>query len=136
MSDGKVFLDSNVLVYLFSEGEPKKRQQAADAIAAPDCYTGTNNINETMTVLRKKYRKSFGDLNIAVETLEELMTIVPVEPRIVRPALRIMDRYGFSYYDSLVVALALKTDCSRLYTEDLHHGQVIDGTLTITNIFQ
>ena len=43
-------------------------------------------------------------------------------------------RQGFSFYDSLIVAAALESGCSRLLTEDLQHGQRIDG-LTIENPF-
>ena len=42
--------------------------------------------------------------------------------------------YGFSFYDSLIVAAALEAGCSRLYTEDMQHGQQIHS-LTIQNPF-
>lgn len=47
-------------------------------------------------------------------------------------AVAVKDRYGFSYYDSLIVATALENQCIFLYSEDMHHGQVVD-TLTIIN---
>jgi predicted nucleic acid-binding protein len=40
-----------------------------------------------------------------------------------------------SNWDSLIVASALESQCSILYTEDLQHGQVIDQVLTIVNPF-
>ena len=40
---------------------------------------------------------------------------------------------SFSFWDSLIVAAALDARCSTLYSEDLQHGQVIDGRLTIVN---
>ena len=46
----------------------------------------------------------------------------------------LQSRYGFSYYDALIVAAALESGCTRLYTEDLQHGQQIDG-LAIENLF-
>ena len=49
-------------------------------------------------------------------------------------ALEVKMRYGFHWYDSLIVAAALEADCKILYTEDLQDGQVIDG-LTIKNPF-
>jgi predicted nucleic acid-binding protein len=45
-----------------------------------------------------------------------------------------LDRYGFHFYDSLIVAAALEAGCSRLFSEDLQHGQRIDG-LTVENPF-
>jgi predicted nucleic acid-binding protein len=44
------------------------------------------------------------------------------------------ERYGFSIYDSLIVALAVRAGCVILYTADLQQGQVIDQ-LTIQNPF-
>jgi predicted nucleic acid-binding protein len=44
-----------------------------------------------------------------------------------RAALRICARYGFSVYDGLILAAAVEARCSRLLTEDLEHGQVVEG---------
>ena len=43
-------------------------------------------------------------------------------------------RYGYSFYDSLIVAAAIESGCKTLYSEDLQHGQQI-GDLTIRNPF-
>ena len=51
-------------------------------------------------------------------------------------ALDVAARYGFSHYDSLIIAAALESGCSTLYSEDLRHGQVIDQHLTIINPFK
>lgn len=44
-------------------------------------------------------------------------------------------KYKFSYWDSLIIASALESNCSALYTEDLQHGQVIEKKLKILNPF-
>jgi predicted nucleic acid-binding protein len=44
------------------------------------------------------------------------------------------NRYGFSIWDGLIVAAAIEAKCSTLLTEDLQHGQVVDG-LRIENPF-
>ena len=41
---------------------------------------------------------------------------------------------NFVLYDALIVAAALEAGCTRLYSEDLQHGQQIEG-LTIENPF-
>ena len=46
-------------------------------------------------------------------------------------ALKIKARYGFSYWDSAVVAAARAAGCTELFTEDLSHGQVVDGVRII-----
>lgn len=45
------------------------------------------------------------------------------------------ERNNFSFWDSLIIAAALESHCTMLYTEDLQYGQVIDGRLTIVNPF-
>lgn len=41
----------------------------------------------------------------------------------------IRSRYHYGFYDSLIVAAALEAGCARLSTEDLQHGQKIEGLL-------
>lgn len=51
MNDDKVFIDSNVLVYLHTDDDLVKRDKAFYAMADCFCLTGVNNVNETITVL-------------------------------------------------------------------------------------
>jgi predicted nucleic acid-binding protein len=43
-------------------------------------------------------------------------------------------RYKYHFYDSLIIAAAVSSGCTRLYTEDMQHGQRIEQ-LTIVNPF-
>lgn len=45
------------------------------------------------------------------------------------------DRHGFSWWDALIAAAALRQECALLLSEDLQHGLDIDGRLTIINPF-
>ena len=47
-------------------------------------------------------------------------------------ALDVRGRYGFSFYDALIVASALAAGCTRLLSEDLQHGRRV-GDLTIVD---
>jgi predicted nucleic acid-binding protein len=47
-----------------------------------------------------------------------------------------MERYEFSFYDSVIVASALRAENDMLYTEDLQHGQVIEQQLKVVNPFR
>ena len=67
-------------------------------------------------------------------------TLIPlwkVNPSIdlYRNAMSVQSRYGFSYYDSLIVSAALDAGCKTLYSEDMQHGQKIER-LTIENPFR
>ena len=50
-------------------------------------------------------------------------------------ALQIRKVYGFSFWDSAILAAARTLGCDRVYTEDLAHGQVVEG-LTIIDPFR
>ena len=54
----------------------------------------------------------------------------------IRAAWALAERYGYSHFDSLIIATALATHCATLYSEDLQHRQVIDGRLTIIDPFK
>jgi predicted nucleic acid-binding protein len=45
------------------------------------------------------------------------------------------DIYKYSYWDSLILSAAIESNCNIFYSEDMQHGQVIEGTLTIQNPF-
>jgi len=49
--------------------------------------------------------------------------------------LRICERYGFSMYDGLILAAAVEGRCTKFYSEDMQHGQVVEG-LRIENPFK
>lgn len=53
-----------------------------------------------------------------------------------RTAWLLAERYGYSHYDSLILATALMIGCDTLYTEDMQHGQVINQQLTLLNPFK
>ena len=49
-------------------------------------------------------------------------------------AISLRSQHSLSFYDSLIVAAALEAGCTRLYSEDMQHGQQIQR-LTILNPF-
>jgi predicted nucleic acid-binding protein len=52
-----------------------------------------------------------------------------------KAALRIRQSYGFSFWDSAILTAALAFGCDRVYTEDLTHGQTVEG-LAVVNPFR
>ncbi len=50
-------------------------------------------------------------------------------------ALALIEDYKISFYDALVIAAALKSNCNVLYSEDMQHKQVIRNKLMIINPF-
>jgi len=44
-------------------------------------------------------------------------------------------RYHLSHWDALIIASAIHAGCDTVYSEDMQHGQVFDGRLTVVNPF-
>ena len=139
MSDN--FIDSNVLLYLFDETAPHKRRTAREiavrALAKKDTAISFQVVQEALNAITKKF-----NVPLTSEQAEEFLqkTLIPlwkVNPSIdlYRNAISVQSRYGFSYYDSLIVSAALDAGCKTLYSEDMQHGQKIER-LTIENPFR
>ena len=54
----------------------------------------------------------------------------------IQQAWLIGEKYGYSYFDSLVLASALESHCDVLYSEDMQDGQLIESCLKIVNPFK
>ena len=55
------------------------------------------------------------------------LTVVPIDRDLVLGAIDLTERASIAYWDALIVRAAASAGCRRLLTEDLNHGQVIDG---------
>ncbi|MCL2860068.1 MAG: PIN domain-containing protein [Oscillospiraceae bacterium] len=131
----KVFIDTNIFVYLYSSDEKDKKEKCLSAIGNYDCYTSTQAINELINVLIKKFNVK---PNIIKEVIDEIYSsciVNNVDKEIINKALDIHFTYGFSYYDSLMLSSALNSQCTQILTEDMNNNQLIDNVLKITNIF-
>ena len=92
-------------------------------------------LNEFAAVALRKLKMPLKDVR---EILNTLRTVCKVESLTVATherGLEIQERYKFSVYDSMLVAAALIAEAKTLYSEDLQHGQVIDGRLRVSNPF-
>ena len=134
----KYFIDSNVFIYVFDETDGEKRTRSVDLIQSA-VREGIGHISyqivqETINVITRKLGATVAQTHQFLEdVLVPLWSVNPTD-RLYRFGLEIMRRYGFSIYDSLIVAAALESKCRFLYSEDLQDGQIIEK-LTIVNPF-
>jgi predicted nucleic acid-binding protein len=131
--NAKPFLDTNVIVYAFSSNDPRSKR--AEALLEGGGVVSVQVLNEFVNVSRRKQGRSWDEIHDALGVLKILLD--PPQPLTVElheAAVDIARDRGFSIYDSLIIAAALRAGCSILYSEDLHHGQSIEQ-LTIRNPF-
>jgi predicted nucleic acid-binding protein len=133
MNKGQSFFDTNVIVYAFQAGVPK--QQAALDLLAAGGITSVQVLNEFANVARRKLGFGWTEIEDAVAAVCALLPeAMPLRLQTHVRALKMAERFGVSFYDALVIASAIESNCSVLYTEHLQHGQRIEG-MQIRNPF-
>jgi predicted nucleic acid-binding protein len=94
----RVFIDTNILIYLYSEDEPQKR---AKAIALFNCYderiVSIPILNELSNVLLKKCNIAIPKVHDIVDEIVQATIIARISEKIVHKTLDLKARYGFSY---------------------------------------
>lgn len=133
------FLDTNVLVYLFDADAPQKKA-TAQALLEREATRGravlsTQVLQEFYVAVTRKLAEPLppADAEQAVQSLTKL-PVTPVSTTMILMAIRRSRRAQLSFWDALIVEAALASGATRLYTEDLQHGQQMDG-VEIVNPF-
>ena len=133
------FLDTNILIYAQSLNpiERTKREIAERLLEQADCTLSVQVLQEFYVQSTRPSRP----YPIAIDVAQDLarsfkrFRVLDMSSEIVFRALEMSNRYRFSYWDSAIIAAALMAKCDILFTEDLHHGQIIEG-LRIINPFK
>ncbi len=137
----KYFLDTNIFVYSFDNSEIEKRNIARSLIQTAlkeqiGCIS-SQVVQEFLNVSSKKFnpplfpQDSLKYLNTVLAPLCEIYTSTDLY----RKTIEIAERWKYSFYDSMIVTAAILTNCTILYSEDLHHGQMIQD-IKIINPFR
>lgn len=134
----KVFVDTNILVYAFGTKKapiPDPRIEAAELIVMAGGAISVQVLNEFAQVCSRKAHLGWDRVAGLLQVIKELCDpVVPITIETHEAAVNLSRRYGFSIYDSLILAAAKRAGCTTVYSEDLQHGQVVDG-LRIENPF-
>jgi predicted nucleic acid-binding protein len=127
------FFDTNVVVYAFTPSGAFT--QKAESLLLGGGVVSVQVLNEASAVGLSKFKMSWAQVRQLVDdVLLFCPNAQPLTEQTHREAMRISERYGYSLWDDLILASALEAGCTTLYSEDMQHGQIIDG-LRIENPF-
>lgn len=132
----KCFIDTNIWVYAHFQETNKKFDIALELLeTTPLLVSSTQVLNEYYSVMLKK---KIADVLIQdnIEVMIDISDIQVIQITTLRQAHQIKLKYGFSYWDSLVLASALEAGCQRIYSEDMQHQQIIENSLMVVNPFK
>ncbi len=132
-SGQRAFLDSNVVLYMLSADA--RMADAAEALLRQHAVLSVQVLNEVTSVCRRKLRMPWEEIGGFLAALRGLVTVVPLTEAVHDSARRLAQQHRLAFYDACVVAAALDARCGLLYSEDMHHGLVVDGVMTVRNPF-
>lgn len=135
MSD-KVFIDTNLLVYFYTQTEKAKFDILEKLLDEADLAISTQVLNELSNVLLKKFKLPSTKIAALLKELSRWSFVHTVEIDTIIHALTIVQKYKVSFFDGLMIAAALECDCKIMYSEDMHHDCLIEGSLRIINPFK
>lgn len=127
------FFDSNVLLYSALANDPKAAR--AEALMRQGGVISVQVLNEVANVLRRKRTRSWNEVTDYLASLRRIFEVQAISVREHVMGLGVIQRYKLATYDSMIVASALAADCDTLWSEDMHHGLVVEGRLSIRNPF-
>ena len=139
MTEGKVFLDANILVYAHDTSAGIKHEGARNLVARLwKCGGGvlsTQVLQEFFVTVTQKLPNPM-EISTAQKVIGDLLTweVIVNDGKSILAAIDLQKRYKFSYWDSLIVHAALSASADVLMSEDLSAGQKIQG-MSIENPF-
>lgn len=130
----KFFIDSNVVLYLLS-GDVQKADRA-EALLRQKPIISVQVLNEVTQVCRRKLKMEWDEIAQFLDLVRSFCRkITPLTTETHDLARRLAQQYQLSFYDACIVAAARLEGCQTLYSEDMHHGLILEESLTLRNPF-
>ena len=135
---GRLFFDTNILIYALDPKDPAKRSMSMEAIAKAltqgRLVVSPQILNECVWVAA--YRKKLvspADIERYLSAFHHACT-APLDVETHRLAIRLSAKHRLSWWDSIALASALQARCEAYVSEDMADGQAVES-LTIINPF-
>jgi predicted nucleic acid-binding protein len=129
----RTFLDTNVVVYAFDTADQGKQERALEVLSGDDrIVVSTQVLLETWWALTRKLLKPL-DEDSAFAALEQLcrLPVVPTDSELVLRAVQTSRKYRIAVWDAMILAAAKDAGCARVLSEDLQHGQDVEGVVIV-----
>jgi len=133
----KIFLDTNILVYILDKSDRKKRELSRSTITA---LNQTNSIVISTQVIQEFYfacvkKYSYHSIFIK-EVIKDFLRweVIQISPDLIMDAIDISALHKFSFWNSLILSASLFGGCKQIISEDFQDGQRFRG-VKIVNPF-
>jgi len=130
----KIFIDTNILVYSLDTNDKAKHERARQVlqkiIEKHQPVISTQVINEFFVVATKKLHADPIVVKNIIHNFRN-MEIVNSDSQLIEEAIDISVISQLSFWDSLVIAAAEKSNCESVFSEDLNAGQNYRGVVVL-----
>lgn len=137
---GLAFVDTNILVYAFTPDDQLRNRPAralVESLMAQDRFCISTQVLQELyvTITRRLAVPATPDQALAYLDTLSVFRLCQTDYPMIREAIRLAATHSISFWDSLVLSAAIRLGATTLYTEDLNHGQTIQG-VRIVNPFR
>jgi predicted nucleic acid-binding protein len=135
---GKIFLDSNILVYSSLQDNKEKHDIVLNLwrqLEGNFIFVSTQVVNEVYVSLLKHALIDKDIQNIVLKIID-VCNVSVITINSIKSAWKLKKQYNLSYWDSLIVASAMENNCDILYSEDMQDRQTLEDKLKIINPFK
>ena len=129
----RIFLDSNIILYLLS-ADTRKADTAQSLLSEAPCIS-VQVLNEVTSVCFRKLKMNWSEIHDLLAVVKATCQIEPLTAATHAQAVQIAQTHQISFYDAHILAAAKAAGASILMTEDMHNGQTLLG-IQIQNPFQ
>jgi predicted nucleic acid-binding protein len=128
----KPFIDSNVVLYLFSSDTLKADR--TELLLQSGGLISVQVLNEVASVCLRKLKMTWEEIDAVLETLKSTCEVLPVTLASHEKAVGLAKRFQISLYDANIVATAILCGANTLFSEDMQNGMSME-TVTVVNPF-
>jgi len=128
----RVFVDTNVLVYLFDAQEPTKQARAREIVSElarnSSLVVSSQVLSELYVTVTRKLAYPL-EASAALRALADLAVypVVAVDAALVLRAAARAVAEQVAYWDALILEAAVEAGAGTVYSEDLQHGRTYQG---------
>jgi predicted nucleic acid-binding protein len=136
---GKVFVDTNILIYAHDIQAGRKQEKAARILnelwQARTGALSTQILQEFYVNVTRKIPTPL-KRSTARDIIRQysVWPVIELNADMILRASELEERHQLSFWDAMIMTAARQAGAAKILTEDLNHGETIDG-VTIENPF-
>jgi predicted nucleic acid-binding protein len=138
MSDKRVSLDTNILIYAIDKDAEEKQLTSISLIENcalnVDCVLTLQSLSEFYAAATRKGKVSHAQAEAQIKDWQLLFPTILPSTRTVEYALKAVDEHTLSFWGAMLLSVAYKNGVSELYSEDFKSGRELKG-VRFTNPF-